>query len=151
MNSIAVSAHVCPGSTTTHDFLASLRSRASDTVVRRCCTYGCGMSGSVSEYEGRRAYFCTSDRCNGAGAESVLAGEYRQTDDVRKYEMFFFTGSSALSSTTMSTTTTTAAARTTVSCFECSGLSNQACTAMTSNCPMCMIYRNPRDPSTTRE
>jgi hypothetical protein len=43
-----------------------------DTVVRRCCTWGCGASNSVSQYEGRKTYFCSSNLCNGIGAENAL-------------------------------------------------------------------------------
>jgi hypothetical protein len=45
-----------------------------DLVVRRCCTSDCGSPGNVEEYEGRTTYFCSSDECNGFGAEAVLTG-----------------------------------------------------------------------------
>jgi hypothetical protein len=44
----------------------------SDTVNRRCCTSGCGEPGTVGDYEGRTAYFCGSDLCNGIGSEDEL-------------------------------------------------------------------------------
>ncbi|CAF1245708.1 unnamed protein product, partial [Rotaria sordida] len=46
-----------------------------NTVVRRCCTWGCGLPGSVQQYEGRQAYFCSSNLCNGIGAESILTSK----------------------------------------------------------------------------
>jgi hypothetical protein len=33
------------------------------------------------------------------------------------------------------------------SCYDCSELNEQQCTTTTSNCPMCMVYRNDNDPS----
>ncbi len=45
-----------------------------DTVVRRCCTWGCGTPGSVSQYEGRPTFFCSSNLCNGIGSENALTG-----------------------------------------------------------------------------
>lgn len=45
-----------------------------DTVIRRCCQSGCGPSDSISEYEGRQAYVCRSNRCNGQGTEERLTG-----------------------------------------------------------------------------
>ncbi len=47
----------------------------SDIVNRRCCTSGCGAPGTVGDYEGRTAYFCGSDLCNGIGAENELTTE----------------------------------------------------------------------------
>lgn len=35
------------------------------TIVRRC-----GTSNSVSEYEGQKTYFCSSNLCNGIGADN---------------------------------------------------------------------------------
>ncbi len=45
-----------------------------DTVVRRCCTSGCGSGGAVGDFEGRPTYFCSSNRCNGMGTETNLLG-----------------------------------------------------------------------------
>jgi hypothetical protein len=39
-----------------------------DTIVRRCCYSNCVTSNSVSEYEGRKTYFCSSNLCNGIGS-----------------------------------------------------------------------------------
>ncbi|CAF3670061.1 unnamed protein product [Rotaria sp. Silwood1] len=43
-------------------------------VIRRCCTSGCGLPGTISDYEGRVTYFCSSNRCNGIGTEATLTG-----------------------------------------------------------------------------
>ncbi len=43
-----------------------------DTVVRRCCYSNCGPSNSVSKYEGRQTYFCSSNLCNGIGSENAI-------------------------------------------------------------------------------
>ncbi len=43
-----------------------------DTIVRRCCQSGCGAFNSISQYEGRQTYFCSSNLCNGIGAENAL-------------------------------------------------------------------------------
>ena len=49
----------------------------SDNVIRRCCKSNCGAPDTIAPYEGRQAYFCSSNQCNGIGAETKLAGEKR--------------------------------------------------------------------------
>ena len=45
------------------------------TIVRRCCTHDCGTEDGLRTYEGRNpTYFCTTDMCNGASADSTLDG-----------------------------------------------------------------------------
>lgn len=46
-----------------------------DNVLRRCCTSGCGEPDTIGDYEGRTAYFCGSDLCNGIGSEDELPTE----------------------------------------------------------------------------
>lgn len=55
------------------------------------------------------------------------------------------TTTTAIRTTTAVTTTTTV--QTSFSCYDCSDAGQQTCTAKTSNCPMCMVYRNDQDPS----
>jgi hypothetical protein len=52
--------------------MISIRS-ISAKIERRCCWWACGASNSVSIYNGRETYFCTDDKCNGHGAESMLS------------------------------------------------------------------------------
>ncbi|CAF0984774.1 unnamed protein product [Didymodactylos carnosus] len=87
-------------------------------VIRRCCTSGCGEDGKTSEFEGREAYFCTSNLCNATQSTST---------------------------STITTATTTV--QTSLACYDCSGFNEQCGTESTliSNCRSCMVYRNPVD------
>ncbi|CAF4231837.1 unnamed protein product [Adineta steineri] len=99
-----------------------------NTVVRRCCTSGCGSSGTVSDYEGRTAYFCTSNQCNGIGTETVLTGGIIST------------------STTTHPTSTTSTQTSSFQCYDCSGSDcGREGSTLSTNCPTCMVYRNPDD------
>ena len=42
-------------------------------IERRCCWWNCGANNTVGTYEGVETYFCTGDKCNGYGVESVLS------------------------------------------------------------------------------
>jgi len=42
-------------------------------IERRCCWWGCGPSNSISTYNGLETYFCSSNKCNGYGAEFALS------------------------------------------------------------------------------
>ena len=57
-----------------------------DTIVRRCCTWNCGTSNSVNQYEGREIYFCSKNLCNGIGAESALT-TFRGTDKEEYFKL----------------------------------------------------------------
>ncbi|CAF3072634.1 unnamed protein product [Rotaria sp. Silwood2] len=101
-----------------------------NTVIRRCCTSGCGLSGTIGDYEGRKTYFCSSNQCNGIGTETILTG-----------------GTAPWSTSTSSIqTTTTISVQSTFQCYDCSG---PGCglegSPLFANCPTCMIYRNPDD------
>ncbi|CAF3753035.1 unnamed protein product [Rotaria magnacalcarata] len=96
-------------------------------VNRRCCTSNCGSSGTIDDYEGRRAYFCSSSRCNGIGAESMLLG----------------------GTVSSSTSTTTITVQSSFQCYDCSGPDcGKEGSALLMNCPTCMLYQNPNDQTT---
>ncbi|CAF0885287.1 unnamed protein product [Adineta steineri] len=104
---------------------------------RRCCWWGCGAPNQITEYSGRPTYFCNADNCNGPNSDA----------------RFNFASVSASSTTTVaSTITTTVPTTSTVSwepsssqCYECSGSDCGREGSSMSNCPKCMVYRNPDD------
>ena len=57
-------------------------------IERRCCWWACGASNTVSTHNGVPTYFCSSDRCNGVGAENALGGPSEIL--CSKVKMFFF-------------------------------------------------------------
>ncbi|CAF5164450.1 unnamed protein product, partial [Rotaria sp. Silwood1] len=68
------------------------------------------------------------DKCNGYAAESALSPPVTTT------------------TTTTITTTTTAPPKTAFECYECSGPEcGKGSSAVSNNCPSCMVYRNPND------
>ncbi|CAM2705009.1 unnamed protein product [Rotaria socialis] len=134
-------------------------------IERRCCWWACGPSNSVSTYNGLETYFCTADKCNGYGAEFALspAGTTTTTTTTTMQTSVSITTpattsttiTTATTSTTITTTittttigitTTTTAEKTSFQCYDCSG---QECgrdgSSVSSNCPRCMVYRNPND------
>jgi len=40
---------------------------------RHCCSSSCGASFSVGKYNGIQTYFCSYDKCNKYGAETILS------------------------------------------------------------------------------
>lgn len=42
-------------------------------IIRRCCYSNCGSDG-LNKYEGRDAYVCSTDMCNGDQADPFLTG-----------------------------------------------------------------------------
>ncbi|CAF3380076.1 unnamed protein product [Rotaria socialis] len=100
-------------------------SQYSDRVNRRCCTSNCGLSGTIDDYEGRRAYFCYSNRCNGIEAESVLLG----------------------GTVSSSSSTTTITVQSSFQCYDCSGpdCGKEGSVFLLMNCPTCILYQNPND------
>ncbi|CAF3448203.1 unnamed protein product [Rotaria sp. Silwood1] len=116
-----------------------------NTVVRRCCKSGCGSPGTIDEYDGRKAYFCSSNQCNGIGAEKVLTGEAESIN-----AMVATLPPVTTTETTTSTTTVTTTIQTSFQCYECSGPEcGKGSSAVSSNCPSCMVYRNPYDQTIT--
>ncbi|CAF3657761.1 unnamed protein product [Rotaria sp. Silwood1] len=105
-------------------------------VIRRCCTSGCGLPGTISDYEGRVTYFCSSNRCNGIGTEATLTGGIVLTP-VPTWP----TSLSPIQTTTISV-------QSSFQCYVCSG---SGCgldgSPLSENCPSCMVYRNPDDPT----
>lgn len=47
--------------------------RITGKIERRCCWWACGAPNTVSTYNGVETYFCTGDKCNGDGVESMLS------------------------------------------------------------------------------
>jgi len=41
-------------------------------IERRCCRLACGPSFTVGIYNGVQTYFCSYDKCNRYGAETIL-------------------------------------------------------------------------------
>ncbi|CAF4480233.1 unnamed protein product, partial [Didymodactylos carnosus] len=143
-------------------------------IIRRCCTSGCGEGGKMSEYDGREAYFCTSNLCNEKGSENGIGsakierhccywncgnpGTITEYDGRPTYfcanDKCNGLGAENLLGPTVTTTTTTSTTTTTTTsvqslftCYDCSGFSDQCGTESTlvSNCRGCMVYRNPVD------
>ena len=86
---------------------------------RKCCWWGCGSSGQVSQFNGRPTYFCDTDRCNGPGREELLIG----------------------TTTAIMTTSTTKSPS--FRCYSCSGTDcGREDSPLSSECPSCMVYRN---------
>ncbi|CAF4560769.1 unnamed protein product, partial [Rotaria sp. Silwood1] len=122
-----------------------LNANDGNTVVRRCCKSGCGSPGTIDEYDGRKAYFCSSNQCNGIGAEKVLTGEAESIN-----AMVATLPPVTTTETTTSTTTVTTTIQTSFQCYECSGPEcGKGSSAVSSNCPSCMVYRNPYDQTIT--
>ncbi|CAF3887059.1 unnamed protein product, partial [Rotaria magnacalcarata] len=101
-------------------------------IERRCCWWACGTPNTVSTHNGIETYFCADDKCNGYGAESTLTSPVTTTTE----------------KTTTTTTISTTPAKTIFQCYECSGPScGRGDSSISTNCPSCMAYRNPNDPS----
>lgn len=128
-----------------------------DTVIRRCCTSDCGPTNSISGYEGRTAYFCSTDLCNRVGSEAVLTGGISMVkmkrERVYRNDLILALSSTMTSITSLTTptptmTTTTATGQSSLQCYDCSGMNcGQDGSTVATNCPMCMVYRNPDDQS----
>ncbi|CAF0875207.1 unnamed protein product [Rotaria sordida] len=120
-----------------------LNANDGNNVVRRCCKSGCGSPGTIDDYDGRKAYFCSSNQCNGIGAEKVLTGE-ADLDSINAMIATLPTITTTL--TTTSTTTVTTTIQTSFECYECSGPNcGREGSSVSANCPSCMVYRNPHD------
>ncbi|CAF3841311.1 unnamed protein product [Rotaria sordida] len=123
-----------------------LNANDGNNVVRRCCKSGCGSPGTIDDYDGRKAYFCSSNQCNGIGAEKVLTGE-ADLDSINAMIATLPTITTTL--TTTSTTTVTTTIQTSFECYECSGPNcGREGSSVSANCPSCMVYRNPHDQTT---
>lgn len=95
---------------------------------RKCCWWGCGSPGQVSQFNGRPTYFCNTDRCNGPGQEQLLIGTTSTT-------------STTIVTTTIVTTSTSRPAS--FRCYSCSGSEcGREDSPLSSECPSCMVYYN---------
>ncbi|CAF1182900.1 unnamed protein product [Adineta ricciae] len=119
-------------------------------IVRRCCYSNCGSEG-LNKFEGRDAYVCSTDMCNGDQADPFLSGGSITTTTVEEGS-----GEEIQSTTTpvfvISTTITIKTSQTTtVSCHECTGHYSGCGTSphtIINNCRMCMVYKNVWDGNT---
>ncbi|CAF4082736.1 unnamed protein product [Rotaria sp. Silwood2] len=123
-----------------------LNANDGNNVVRRCCKSGCGSPGNIGEYDGRKAYFCSSNQCNGIGTEKVLTGE-ADLDSINAMIATLPPMKTTITTTMTTTETTTSTTiQTSFQCYECSGPDcGREGSSVSVNCPRCMVYRNPND------
>ena len=58
-------------------------------IERRCCWWACGAPNTVTTYNGVETYFCTGDKCNGDGAESMLSPPSNNKPQSNIYPIFY--------------------------------------------------------------